>query len=167
MNRSSSEIGTRIKDIAPNTFAICFLGTPHRGSKLAKSGRRIISLTSVASRQPNVKLIQALEQNSEILDRIGDAFLQTVDKYDFQLASFCEEKEIRLLLLINMFIVKPDSAKIGHSKEETGTIPADHRNMAKFGSESDTGFSRVSKTIKRWVETAVSSRKGAPTQTES
>lgn len=122
---------------------------------------------SLGSRQPNVKLIQALEQNSEILDRIGDSFLQTLDKQGFRIASFCEEKEIRLLVIFNLFIVEPDSAKIGHSKEETGTIPADHRNMAKFDSESDTGFSRVSKTIKRWIETAVLSRKGALIQATS
>ena len=45
-----------------------------------------------------------------------------------------------------------DSAKIGHGKEEIGSIPANHSNMTKFESATDIGFRRVSAQLRRWAE---------------
>ena len=49
-------------------------------------------------------------------------------------------------------MVDADSAKIGDSKEEVGSIPADHSNMTKFESASNVGFRRVSAQLRRWTE---------------
>ena len=45
-----------------------------------------------------------------------------------------------------------DSAKIGYVKEEVGSIPENHSNIAKFATASDIGFKRVSAQLRRWVE---------------
>lgn len=160
MNRSSNEQGTRNKDIAPASYGVCFLGTPHRGSKSASIGRIAFRLTTVATRRPNVKLLQALERNSETLDRIGDDFYQTLLKHNFKIASFREEREIRVLGVFSTVVVAPDSAKIGHGTEELSSIPANHSDMAKFADQSDIGFRRVSDVLRRWVDEIKSSSTG-------
>ena len=64
LNRSSQTEGTRLKNIAPATYGVLFLGTPHRGSKSASMGRLAYNVTVAATRRPNLKLLQALERNS-------------------------------------------------------------------------------------------------------
>lgn len=104
LNRSSSEVGTRLKHIAPATFGIIFLGTPHRGSKSASIGKIANQISLVASKRPNLRLLQGLERKSEILDRIGDAFRQTILKHNISLYSFREEKETRRLGIFSTIV---------------------------------------------------------------
>ncbi|KAL8974760.1 MAG: hypothetical protein Q9197_000996 [Variospora fuerteventurae] len=78
LNKSSAIQGTRLKDKAPATFGVCFLGTPHRGSMSASLGKIAFEITKSATRRPNTRLLQGLERNSETLDQIGDTFAQTM-----------------------------------------------------------------------------------------
>ncbi|KAL8791369.1 MAG: hypothetical protein Q9195_005907 [Heterodermia aff. obscurata] len=114
LNRSSGEQGTRLKDIAPATSGICFLGTPHRGSKSASLGKIAYQTTVAATRRPNTKLLQGLERNSAELELIGDSFAQTLLKYGggLHIYSFREEKETRKYFVFNTMIVEADSAKM-------------------------------------------------------
>ena len=106
LNRSSGEQGTRLKDIAPATSGICFLGTPHRGSKSASLGKIAYQTTVAATRRPNTKLLQGLERNSTELELIGDYFAQTLLKYGggLHIYSFREEKETRKYLVFNTMV---------------------------------------------------------------
>ncbi|OOQ91479.1 hypothetical protein PEBR_00838 [Penicillium brasilianum] len=153
LNKSAEAVTKRSKDILPATCGICFLGTPHRGSKSASMGRWAFRLTEILGGQrANTKLIRALERNSESLERISDSFYKTLKKRkDLRICSFVEEKEVRKLGLIGMRIVPPDSATIGYVEEETRTIAENHSDMAKFASESEPGFKRVTGLLKRWV----------------
>lgn len=101
INQSVSTVGTRLKAIAPATLGICFLGTPHRGSKTASLGKIAWNCTVIATNRPNLRLLQALERNSEILDRIGDSFSQTLLKHDIAVYSFREEQETRKFWIFN------------------------------------------------------------------
>ncbi|KAL8723059.1 MAG: hypothetical protein Q9181_007363, partial [Wetmoreana brouardii] len=154
LNRSSATQGTRLKDIAAATFGICFLGTPHRGSKSASLGKIAYQITSAATRRPNIKLLQGLERGSETLDQIGDTFAQTMLRGDrpLRICSFREEKETRNYLVFNTMVVDADSAKIGDGHEEVGSIPANHRKMTKFINLGDVGFKRVVSQLNRWVQ---------------
>jgi len=106
LNRSSTIQGTRLKDIAPVTFAICFLGTPHRGSGSASVGKVAYQITVAATRRPNTRLLQGLERNSDTLDQIGDAFAQTILKPEakIHIYSFREEKETRKYWIFNTMV---------------------------------------------------------------
>ena len=97
-------MGTRLKEIAPLVFGICFLGTPHRGSKSASLGKMAYNLTVIISKRPNLRLLQGLERNSEILDRVGTAFTQTLLKHDIAVYSFREEHETRTYLMFNTIV---------------------------------------------------------------
>ncbi|MCJ1239805.1 hypothetical protein MMC14_007803 [Varicellaria rhodocarpa] len=93
----------------------------------------------------------ALERNSETLDRTGDSFRQTLAKYDIQIYSSREEREVRKWFILNTMVVDADFVKIGDVKEEVGSIPENHSNVAKFAFTSDIGFKRVSAQLGRWV----------------
>ncbi|KAI9685622.1 MAG: hypothetical protein M1822_004480 [Bathelium mastoideum] len=149
--QSKGTEGTRLKIVAPAVYGIIFLGTPHRGSKSASIGRIAFSIKQLASKRPNLMLLQSLERNSETLDRIGSSFSQVLLKQPLQIYSFREEKETRKLIF-STIIVDADSAKIGDGKEEVGSIPADHSNMTKFATNEDAGFKRVCAQLRRWTE---------------
>lgn len=105
LNQSATNGGTRRKPIAPATFGIIFLGTPHRGSKSASLGKIAYRITKVATRSPNLQLLKGLEKNSEILDRIGDSFIQTIDRHSIHLCTFREERETRKYLFLSVMVI--------------------------------------------------------------
>ncbi|KAL9631599.1 MAG: hypothetical protein Q9204_004166 [Flavoplaca sp. TL-2023a] len=163
LNRSSATHGTRLKDIAPATLGVCFLGTPHRGSSTASLSKIACEISKTMATRPNTKLLQALERNSETLEQIGDTFAQTMLKSAMKLRvySFREEKDTRKWPF-NTMVVKPDSAKIGDPYEETGGIPANHNQMTKFKSSEDTGFKRIAAQLRRWVHEIRASEEISP-----
>ncbi|KAL8959286.1 MAG: hypothetical protein Q9193_003826 [Seirophora villosa] len=172
LNQSSSTEGTRLKEIAPATYGVIFLGTPHRGSGSASMGKMALRIGLIFTQKPNLKLLQGLEKHSEILDIVGDSFNQTILKHNLTVYSFREERKTKkfkvfsimvstqsspkLLLLRGLKrtytqVVKSDSAKLGHAKEECGIIPADHRNMTKYSGPEDIGFTRQLPTTKVYM----------------
>ncbi|KAI4173239.1 MAG: hypothetical protein LQ348_006624 [Seirophora lacunosa] len=142
LNQSSSTVGTRLEEIAPATYGVIFLGTPHRGSGSASMGKMALRIGLIFTQKPNLKLLQGLEKHSEILDRVGDSFLQTILKHNLTIYSFREDRRTQWLKWLSIMVVKSDSAKIGHATEECGTIPADHSNMTKYSGLGDIGFTR-------------------------
>ncbi|KAL9607699.1 MAG: hypothetical protein Q9167_007408, partial [Letrouitia subvulpina] len=151
LNQSRLIEGTRLKEITSATFAVLFLGTPHRGSRTASLGRIVYKTTIIATKRPNVPLLRALEKNAETLDRIGDGFSQTMLKYKIQVYSFREEKETRKYVFFNKMVVEADSAKIGDAQEEIGSIPTNHQEMTKFSTSQDVGLKRISAQLRRWI----------------
>ena len=106
LNRSSATQGTRLKDITPSTFGVCFLGTQHRGSHSASLCRIAFEVTRVTTRWPNTRLLRGLERNSETLEQIGDTFAQTMltSATKLRVYSFREEKETRKYLFFNTMV---------------------------------------------------------------
>jgi hypothetical protein len=137
-----------------------FLEPPHRGSSVATLGKMAYHITIAATARPNLKLISALEKNSDTLEQIGDAFLQVQQKYNFRVYSFREEKETRRLIFFNTVVVKPDSTKIGMPGEEVGNIPENYSRMTKFSKTTDTGYKCVSHQISKWVNEIASPNDG-------
>ena len=150
LNQSSEVSDTRLRRVVARTTGVIFLGTPHRGAKIASFGRAAFRLSEILGRQrANVTLLRALERNSETIDRITTSFTETVKKDpQIRIMSFYEEKETRLSI-IGERIVDPASAKLGIG--EWDGIPEDHSNMARFASTQDLGFKKVSGVIKRWM----------------
>jgi protein SERAC1 len=87
--------------ILPATRGIIFLGTPHRGSGVASLASVVASVTKLALRSTNDRLVQELERDAPTLDRIRDDFSRIVD----------ENKE---KLVIYSFVEELPSPVIGH-----------------------------------------------------
>lgn len=106
LNTSSTTQGTRLKDIAPSTFGVCFLGTPHRGSQRASLGKIAFEVTRVMTRRPKTRLLRGLERNSATLEQIGDTFAQTMltSETKLRVYSFREEKETRKYWVFNTMV---------------------------------------------------------------
>ena len=106
INQSRSTTGTRVKEVAPATSAICFLGTPHRGSGTASIGRIAYQVTVAATKRPNSRLLQDLDRNSPILDAVGDSFSQALSdpSMNLRIYSYREEKMTRKYMLFSTMV---------------------------------------------------------------
>jgi len=145
LNASRAEV-TYLKEILPATYGVIFLGTPHRGSSTATLGKIAQNITRVVRSNPNTSILQDLEVNSETLERIGRGFHQILAESPIQIQSFREELPTSGIMVVNHF-----SSTIEHGLEVVSSIPANHRDMVKFSSDSDIGFVRVEAVLKRWV----------------
>lgn len=98
-----------------------------------------------------MKILTALERNSESLDQLSTEFCETLEKTDtLRMWSFSEEKQVRFYV-VGMQIVPADSARIRHIKEDWGSISGDHRTIAKYSTTQDDGFVKVSNVLRGWI----------------
>jgi protein SERAC1 len=87
---SKNEVGY-LKEVLPAITGVIFLATPHRGSTAASLGKIAYQCSKILAKKPNTKLLESLEQRSEILDRISTQFLQLLSAQDILIHSFIEE----------------------------------------------------------------------------
>ncbi|KAI5460176.1 hypothetical protein BGZ63DRAFT_512083, partial [Mariannaea sp. PMI_226] len=129
---------------------IMFLGTPHRGfwvADWAKLPAAVLGLVTGTS----MSLLQMLQVPSEELVFNQDQFLRFVKKRRHEgcgvkIASFCEG----LRLHGGEMIVSQDAASF---EGACHVIPADHKNMVKFSSPEDYGFTQILKVLTEWIST--------------
>lgn len=98
INQSAETAGNERKLLAPLTYGILFLGTPHRGSSTASLGEVAYGIRTAVTKMPNLNLLRALRKNSPMLQQISDAFSQNQSRFNIQIASFHEELETRKFL---------------------------------------------------------------------
>ncbi|KAI0809525.1 hypothetical protein GGR55DRAFT_689298 [Xylaria sp. FL0064] len=146
LNQSAHSCDAERSKVLQMTRGVIFLGTPHRGSSAATYGRMVFKLTKMfAFQNANVNLI-----SSDF-----DCIHRTLAKaQNLKLWSFAEEKQMRLGL-IGTHIVPPESARIGHERENWGTISGDHRRIAKYFKATEEGFVKVSSVLKGWIDEAI------------
>jgi hypothetical protein len=144
----SSGAKSYLSAIFPATFGICFLGTPHWGSETASLGKMVFEISKLFFKNPNTQVLRALEVNSETLDRVDTTFREIISSGTINIASFRETVPSKG----GVMVVQQHSYKLGLEQEIINSIPADHKNMAKFCSKDDTGFKRIVAVLKRWVD---------------
>jgi hypothetical protein len=141
-------------EILPATNEVMFLRTPHQGSRTASLGKIAFELSRVLLQRPNIQVLRGLEVNSEALERVASTFASTLSNADIKVPSFREELAVK-----GVMIVEPVSATIGHPLETRGSLHANHREMAKFSSLSDTKFKRIVQVLEKWsLDTQVNSQ---------
>ena len=85
----SSEIRStkteHLRSVFVSTYGILFLGTPHKGSDLAKWGSRLERICSAVMPKKvvdtNNSLVNALKENNETLQNIDRQFIQIMSKF--------------------------------------------------------------------------------------
>ena len=146
LSRSRNET-TWIDEILPATIGVIFLGIPHHGSKKASLAKQVMKLAKTFYQDTDTKIIRALEEKSDVLERVTRGFGQVLSAGKIKVHSFQEADKTN-----GIMIVEKHSSAIGYLDETTGTIHADHRNMAKFRSDDDRGFQSVVAVLHRWLE---------------
>jgi hypothetical protein len=142
---SSSTSKTQLSDILRQTAGVCFLGTPHRGSRIASWGKLALDISKLFLQQPNSDIMRSLKDNSETLQYISQEFSRLLVSRSFHIYSFREEYPYHGVMIVDDY-----SSSIGDGMEDCSTIPSNHRDMTKFRSAEDTGFIRVSAILQRW-----------------
>ena len=146
LSRSRNET-TWIDEILPATIGVIFLGTPHHGSKKASLAKQVMKLAKTFYQDTDTKIIRALEEKSDVLERVTRGFGQVLSAGKIKVHSFQEADKTN-----GIMIVEKHSSAIGYLDETAGTIYADHRNMARFRSDDDRGFQSVVAVLCRWLE---------------
>jgi hypothetical protein len=73
------------------TYAVVFLGTPHRGSQQAGWGVIATNVCKAMLKDTNTSVLRSLEQDSEVLERISEAFERIMTRGEVKVHSFVEE----------------------------------------------------------------------------
>ena len=69
-NKQSPKLGR----IYSRTAGVVFIGTPHRGSRIAAFAELVVSAPKVTQQEPNESLISNLKKNSDVLERQRKSF---------------------------------------------------------------------------------------------
>lgn len=143
---TSRLVETSYKTVLPATTAVAFLGTPHEGSRSASLGKVIVGLLRPIFPSSNTALLRTLEENSETLRRISRDFGCILDSGHLKVHSFQEELET-----FGTKVVSADSSTVNYLREARCNLHGDHQEIARFSSQHDTNFLRVSSVIQDWV----------------
>ena len=161
-----------------STYGVVFLGTPHRGSSQAGMGILAANICKAMLQNTNTSILRSLEQDSETLERIREAFERTITREKVKVYSFVEEIPMAGIGMVRALaasvplrqtegswqeqVVDRHFGQIGNVSEGKGYIHANHREMSKFDNGQDIGYKRVVDVIEDFVDeatVAVESRK--------
>jgi len=128
------------------TSGIIFLGTPHPGSSLAAVAQRLARLLSVSKSRMSLRILKALQRDSEVLSRIQSDFCAPVqsrnqDDQTQKLQIVCFFEELPFLDIGDVMV-----------SNEPAVLPAHHRDMVRFESEDSPGFESVPGELRRVIE---------------
>ncbi|KAL7943440.1 hypothetical protein V8C42DRAFT_329047 [Trichoderma barbatum] len=131
------------EEVASRFHSIIFLGTPHRGSNLAKVARNILQVMGVSK-----PYLDDLSANSAYLTELNSLFQPYAT--DLHIWSFFETRPVTerpAIVLVDKF-----SATLGYSHEEVLPLDADHRHICKFAAIEDPNYRKVRNALSRAVE---------------
>uniref|UniRef100_A0A0B7JPH5 Uncharacterized protein n=1 Tax=Bionectria ochroleuca TaxID=29856 RepID=A0A0B7JPH5_BIOOC len=132
--------------------SVIFLGTPHRGSDIATWAKMLGKVSNLfISDSVRIGLLNDLEPQSRVLKDIEDQFLQrTVGLQIFTFYERVKTKHIKSL------VVESDSAILRLPNEVPLPLEADHRNICKFLTSSDPGYTLVLSCLEELVDQCAS-----------
>ena len=145
LSRSRNET-TWIDEILPATIGMIFLETPHHGSRKASLAKQVMKVVKIFYQDTNTKVICALEEKSDALERVTRGFGQVLSAGKVKVHSFQEADRTNGVMIVETY-----SSKIGYLDETTGTIYANHSNMARFRADDDRGFQSIVAVLHRWL----------------
>jgi hypothetical protein len=135
-----------LRSIYLSTYALLFMGTPHKGIK-----RSSLSLWRENRINGPSGFIANLLEGSEMIDKITDLFASIMD--DFCVFNFWEE--VKTISVDQMaYVVEPESAAPKFKNVEECGIRATHSDMVKFGHAENYGYQLVQEALERYTKSA-------------
>jgi WD40 repeat protein/pimeloyl-ACP methyl ester carboxylesterase len=135
----------KYKDIIRSISGIIFLATPHRGSNLAETLNRVLSVTF----QYPKSFILELTKGSSTLEEVNEQFRHVAQK--LEIISFYEKFETAVGPK-KFMIVEKDSSILGYAGEVSRPLDADHHDVCKFSSPQDSNYLAVRNALKSLCE---------------
>jgi hypothetical protein len=83
-----------MRKVHQQTKCVVFLGTPHRGSRLASWSEIFTKIAKLGALEYRKKLVASLRIDSEILENIHSEFVKMLFSGDFFVHSFQEGRPI-------------------------------------------------------------------------
>jgi len=148
---SKNSADSHLQDVFWSVVGICFLGTPHCGSDLARWGSIMGSLASVI-KKANVDLLNVLKTDSEVLARVQREFHTMLRGPMFErrpalnITCFWEELPVR-----GVGEIVPKHSAILPQYNAIG-IRDNHMDMTKFSGLDDEGYKAVAAELRRWTK---------------
>jgi WD40 repeat protein len=136
--------------IASRILAMFFLATPHRGSDMAELLTRILSLGGARP------FVRELHRNSPTLQAINEEFPRFSE--NLQIFSFFETQPMNYGIGKGL-IVDKDSAVLNYRNERTAYLNANHRDVARYPSRTETSYITVRNALATTIDTLRSERK--------
>jgi len=131
------------------THGIVFMGVPHRGSNWVSLAR---NLSALALGRADQQVLNALDINSETLERLMGDFAILLKENTFRLHTFQETKDIVGIPGLKGLIVEPFSCIIGDACEQVQTLNGNHRSMCKYNGAEDDNYNKVYEVISGYVQ---------------
>jgi hypothetical protein len=136
-----------LQPIFTDTLGVIFLGTPHNGATIAHWGHRIARYISTF-RRANADILDTLKPGSQELISIAEDFQHLLIQEDVRIKVFCFYETLPIEPI--GIIVERFSAVL--SAYDCLPMDADHRNMAKFPSQTDAGYGKICGVLQRWLQ---------------
>lgn len=146
INQSLASNDPKIKQIAENSRGIIFLGTPHKGSAIAKYSQQTALLW------PTIE-VKDMEENSKELLKLNQEFLENIMKMKepVEVVSIAEGSPMKVLKNIKMIVVPLQSAFLGYGDFYVSN--ENHLNLSKPISQNSfiylTVVNMIEKILKR------------------
>lgn len=107
INQSLKSSDPKIRKIGENTKGIIFLGTPHRGSAIAKYSQQTALLW------PTIE-VKDMEENSKELLKLNEEFLNNINSlHPVEIVSIAEGSAMKVFQNIKLIVVPLESAYLG------------------------------------------------------
>jgi hypothetical protein len=136
-----------LRSIYLSTYAILFMGTPHKGIKQES----LLLWEENKLHGPSGFIVNLLE-GSEMINTIADLFASTMD--DFCIFNFWEEIKTPFVGDRAAYIVDPSSAAPQSKNVEESGVRATHSGMVKFGHAENYGYQLVQEALGRYTKSS-------------
>lgn len=128
-----------------------FFATPHQGGNYGTLGDLAAKVVKAVLHNPNNTFMEALKKDSLFSNEIVENFKHQLE--DYRILSFYESIPLKTVGII----VDKKSATLGlpGSREQQLPLEADHSEVCKFVSPSDSNYEMVIGNLSEMVENAL------------
>ncbi|KAK7995615.1 hypothetical protein PG990_014388 [Apiospora arundinis] len=143
LSQNSSE--DRIKAIVETMEAVVFLGTPHRGSPMAKLADSVSRIVSSLGFDTSPVLLDTLGLKTSDLQRSQEAFSAVWHNNSLRVKTFQEGQGLMGANIgpLNDKVVDDISSSLGDEREHAEVLNANHRDMCRFSGPRDPELVKI------------------------
>ena len=131
------------RDLVLAMQAVIFLSTPHRGTQLADTLQKILAVTLRSK-----DYLSELNASSHTLEDLNEQFRHVGQR--LSIVSFYETLATEIGFA-KIMVLDRESSVLGYSGEISTSLDADHHNVCKFQSPTDSNYLKVLSAIKTLV----------------